>query len=131
MCIRDRSLSESKLDHKKIIDGFDIKETLFQGEPTQRDVIFYYRNREIFAIRYGKYKAHYITQGAYNYPYPNQKKYLDEPLLFNLENDPSEKYNIYNENQGIINEISLILEEHFKNLTPYKDLLEDRSGAEF
>ena len=56
---------------------------------------------------------------------------MNEPLLFNLENDPSEKYNIYNENQGIINEISLILEEHFKNLTPYKDLLEDRSGAEF
>ena len=125
------SLSESKLNEEKIIDGFDIKETLFRGEPTQRDVIFYYRNREIFAVRYGVYKAHFITQGAYNYPGPNQKKYLDEPLLFNLENDPSEKYNIYNENQGIINEINLILEEHFKNLTPYKDLLEDRSGVEF
>ena len=121
----------NKLDEEKIIDGFDIKETLFRGKPTQRDVIFYYRNREIFAVRYGEYKAHFITQGAYNYPEPNQKKYLNEPLLFNLENDPSEKYNIYNENQGIINEISLILEEHFKNLTPYKDLLEDRSGAEF
>ena len=125
------SLSESKLDDKKIIDGFDIKETLFQGKPTQRDVIFYYRNREIFAVRYGKYKAHFITKGAYNYPEPNQKKYLEEPLLYNLENDPSEKYNIYNENQGVINEINLILEEHFKNLTPYKDLLEDRSGVEF
>ncbi len=125
------SLSESKLDHEKIIDGFDIKETLFHGEPTQRDVIFYYRNREIFAIRYGKYKAHYITQGAYNYPYPNQKRYLDEPLLFNLENDPSEKYNIYNENKGVINEINIILKQHLKNLVPYKDLLEDRSGVEF
>ena len=125
------SLSESKLNEEKIIDGFDIKETLFRGEPTQRDVIFYYRNREIFAVRYGVYKAHFITQGAYNYPGPNQKKYLDEPLLFNLENDPSEKYNIYNENQGVINEINLILEEHYKNLIPYKDLLEDRSGVEF
>ncbi|GIR99650.1 MAG: hypothetical protein CM15mP102_04710 [Flavobacteriales bacterium] len=56
---------------------------------------------------------------------------MDEPLLFNFENDPSEKYNIYNENQGVINEINLILEEHYKNLTPYKDLLEDRSGVEF
>ena len=27
--------------------------------------------------------------------------------------------------------INLILEEHYKNLTPYKDLLEDRSGVEF
>ena len=53
------SLSESKLDEEKIIDGFDIKETLFRGEPTQRDVIFYYRNREIFAVRYGVYKAHF------------------------------------------------------------------------
>ena len=125
------SLSESKLDDKKIIDGFDIKETLFHGEPTQRDVIFYYRNREIFAIRYGKFKAHYITQGAYDYPELNQKRYLDEPLLFNLENDPSEKFNIYYENKGVINEINLILEEHLKNLVPYKDLLEDRSGIEF
>tara|TARA_B100001057_G_scaffold116076_1_gene114635 strand:+ start:2939 stop:4375 length:1437 start_codon:yes stop_codon:yes gene_type:complete len=125
------SLTGSKLDDEKIIDGFDIKETLFKAEPTQRDVVFYYRNREIFAVRYGKYKAHFITQGAYNYPEPNQKIYLDEPLLFNLENDPSEKYNIYYENQGIINEINLILEEHLKNLAPYKDLLEDRSGVEF
>ena len=125
------SLTGSKLDDEKIIDGFDIKETLFKGEPTQRDVVFYYRNREIFAVRYGKYKAHFITQGAYNYPKPNQKIYLDEPLLFNLENDPSEKYNIYYENQGIINEINLILEEHLKNLVPHKDLLEDRSGVEF
>ncbi|MDG1250911.1 MAG: arylsulfatase, partial [Flavobacteriaceae bacterium] len=68
-----------------------------------------------------------ITQGAYNYPKGSNKKIvLDKPLLFNLNIDPSEKYNIADKNPEILIEINKILEKHKKNLKAPNDLLKDR-----
>ena len=47
----------------RIIDGVSIKNTLLKHEPSKRETIFYYRSREIYAVRYDEYKAHLITQG--------------------------------------------------------------------
>ena len=50
-------------------------------------------------VRYGEFKAHLITQGAYNYPKGSDRKIiLDKPLLYNLNIDPSEKYNVADKN---------------------------------
>ena len=49
----------------RIMDGVSLKNTLYHGKPSKREKIFYYRSREIYAVRYKKYKAHYITQGVF------------------------------------------------------------------
>ena len=78
-------------------------------------------------VRYGEFKAHLITQGAYNYPKGSDRKIiLDKPLLYNLNIDPSEKYNVADKNPKILVEINKILEKHKKNLKAPKDLLKDR-----
>jgi hypothetical protein len=111
----------------RVMDGVSMKNTLLEHEPSKRKTIFYYRSREIYAVRYGQFKAHLITQGAYNYPEGSDEKIiLDKPLLYNLNIDPSEKYNIANKKPEILFEINKIIEKHKKNLKAPKDLLKDR-----
>ena len=120
-------MSNTNMVDDRIIDGVSIKNTLLKHEPSKRETIFYYRSREIYAVRYGEYKAHLMTQGAYNYPKGSDEKIiLDIPLLYNLNIDPSEKYNIADENPGILLEIEKIIEKHKKNLKAPIDLLKDR-----
>ncbi|MBL29918.1 MAG: arylsulfatase [Flavobacteriaceae bacterium] len=111
----------------RIMDGISIKSTLLNHEASKRKTIFYYREREVYAVRNGSYKAHFITQGSYDYPKgSNIKIVLDEPLLYNLDIDPSEKYNIADKHPEALLAINEILEIHNKNLKAPKDLLEDR-----
>ena len=120
-------MSNTSMVDDRIMDGISIKNTLLKHEPSKRETIFYYRSREIYAIRYGEFKAHLITQGAYNYPKGSDRKIiLDKPLLYNLNIDPSEKYNVADKNPKILVEINKILEKHKKNLKAPKDLLKDR-----
>ena len=120
-------MSSTSMVDDRIMDGVSIKNTLLKHEPSKRETIFYYRSREIYAIRYGEFKAHLITQGAYNYPKGSDRKIiLDKPLLYNLNIDPSEKYNVADKNPKILVEINKILEKHKKNLKAPKDLLKDR-----
>ena len=120
-------MSNTNMVDDRIIDGVSIKNTLLKHEPSKRETIFYYRSREIYAVRYGEYKAHLMTQGAYNYPKGSDEKIvLDIPLLYNLNIDPSEKYNIADKNPEILLEIDKIIEKHKKNLKAPNDLLKDR-----
>ena len=122
-------MSNISMVDDRIIDGISLKNTLLNLEPSKRETIFYYRSREIYAVRYGEFKAHFITQGAYNYPEGSDKKIvLKKPFLFNLNIDPSEKYNIAEKHPQIVNKINNILESHKLNLNAPKDLLDDREN---
>ena len=121
-------MSNSTRIDDRIIDGINIKNTLLKLEPSKREKIFYYRSREIYAVRYKQYKAHFITQGAYNYPAGSNKKIiLDKPLLYNLNIDPSEKYDIAEKNPEILKQIDSIINLHKKNLIAPEDLLKHRT----
>ncbi len=48
----------------------------------------------------------------------------DPPLLFNIENDPSERFDISNEYPGIIEEIKEEVRIHQENLHPKPSQLE-------
>ena len=120
-------ISNTSLITDRIMDGISLKNTLLSHEPSKRETVFYYRQREVYAVRNLEYKAHFITQGAYNYPKGSDKKIvLKKPLLYNLNIDPSEKYNIADKYPEIIEKINKIVEEHNKNLDKPKDLLEER-----
>ena len=120
-------MSNSTAIDDRIIDGVSLKNTLTKLEPSKREKIFYYRSREIYAVRYGEFKAHYITQGVYNYPPgSNEKIILEKPLLYNLNIDPSEKYNIADNHPDVLAQIDKIVEMHKKNLDSPEDLLKYR-----
>ncbi|WP_338039432.1 hypothetical protein [Maribacter litopenaei] len=73
------------------MDGMDLTPVLFGDANSPRNEMFYYRGRDLFAVRVGAYKAHFITQDAYSGEGPVQH---DPPLLYNVEEDPSERFDI-------------------------------------
>ncbi|XP_036374261.1 arylsulfatase A-like [Megalops cyprinoides] len=89
------------------LDGFDMSDILFRHGPSKREAMFYYptgasEKHGPFAVRLGRFKAHYFTAGSIkSSTTPDQDchetahlKYHDTPLLFDLETDPSENYNL-------------------------------------
>ncbi|XP_007233910.3 arylsulfatase A [Astyanax mexicanus] len=89
------------------LDGVDMTDILFNHGLGNRDAMFYYptdpsEKYSVFAVRLGKYKAHYYTRGAaHSDTTPDQDCHMistlkqhDPPLLFDLESDPSENYNL-------------------------------------
>tara|TARA_Y100000739_G_scaffold75233_1_gene63468 strand:- start:2960 stop:4408 length:1449 start_codon:yes stop_codon:yes gene_type:complete len=121
-------MSSSGQVDDRIIDGLSIKNTLLNLEPSKREKVIFYREREVYALRYRQFKAHFITKGVYDYPNPDIKTYMEKPLLYNLDIDPSEKYNIADENPEILKKIYEVLESHQNNLNAPEDLLQYRDN---
>ncbi len=118
------SLADIELPSDRIIDGVDLSSVLFEKERSERDNLIYYRGQTIYAARKGAYKVHYITQTSY--VKDSKKINHDQPLLFNLEVDPSEKYNIAKEHSEIIQEINKMVEIHKSGIIYVKDQLVER-----
>ena len=119
-------ISNSTTIDDRILDGLSLKNTLHNLDKSERKKIIYYREREIYAIRHGDFKAHFITKGAYNYPEKTEKIILGKPLLYNLNIDPSEKFNVANENPEILKKIFKIKQDHENNLNAPENLLKHR-----
>lgn len=108
-------LGNAKVPQDRVIDGKDLT-PLLKGQKKQvRNVVYYYRGDELYAVRKGSWKAHYIT--VENRYLPNQKVTRHEPpLLFNVEEDPSEKYNVADEHPEILKELRKTVSKHRENL---------------
>ena len=111
----------------RIIDGVDISGTLLRNEPSPREGIFYYRGATLYGARMGDYKVHYRTEGAYGMF--GGLEVHEPPLLYNLSEDPSEQYNIAQENVPIVEEINVFVKRHQENLVAGKDQLADRENT--
>ena len=92
-------LAGTALPGDRTYDGFDLSETLLLGKPSPRQEVYYYRAGELFAIRSGPWKAHFWTQTGYTEPAPVKH---DPPLLFHLEHDPGERYDVSGAHRDVI-----------------------------
>jgi arylsulfatase A len=104
----------------RIIDGVNILPALLGKGPSPRNVMFFYRGTKIMAVRKGPWKAHFITQAGYG----EEPKEHDPPLLFNLEYDPSEKFDVADKNPHVLVDIQMTVELHKKNLKQPESQLE-------
>ncbi|XP_063782704.1 arylsulfatase A [Pseudophryne corroboree] len=104
------------------LDGYDLTKLLFNGDKSPRNTVYYYppsidHNRGIHALRLGKYKAHFYTEGAaHSETTPDPACHVtalltehNPPLLFDLGTDPAENYNLLN--SGVPVELKPILSE--------------------
>lgn len=106
----------------RVVDGIDLSSTLFEGKESPRREMFYYRGGRLFAVRLGDFKAHFITQSGYA-PVATEH---DPPLLYNLNVDPSEKYDIAADHPEIIEQILEVVRQHNEALVKGPDMLKDR-----
>lgn len=128
-------LSGIDLPNDRIYDGYDISPLFFGTGKSLRDVVFFYRGEQVYAIRKGDYKAHFITQNEYGsqtaHPITdppieitNTATVHEIPLLFNVNIDPSEKFNIAEKQPQVIAEIRKVLEEHLAGIEQVENQLE-------
>ena len=110
------------------LNGIDIRKTFFENSNVRTD-IHYYRQDTLIALRHKEWKM-YIKDPN---PWDDGFTQKDMPLLYNVEHDPSEKYNIAKENSEIVKVLNDIASEHIQSVlkTPsqYDEILPSYQSA--
>lgn len=102
------ALAGIDLPQDRPFDGYDISTALVGGK-SPRHEMFYYRGYDLMAVRLGPWKAHFKTQTGYGQATAETH---DPPLLFNLEVDPSERFNVVAANPAVVKEIEALVAKH-------------------
>ena len=104
------------------VDGLDISPTLMRGEPSPRTALPYYNRGELRAFRSGTFKLHLITEGAYGQP-PDRQEH-EKPLLFNLADDPAEKFDVADQHPEVVADMLQQIAEHRAAMTEQPPLFD-------
>ena len=83
--------------------------------------MIYNQAQASFAVRKGPWKMHVTTQPGYGKEAP--KKH-DPPLLFNLAEDPSERFDLGPKHPDVIADLKKLLAEHEATVTPVENQLD-------
>jgi arylsulfatase A-like enzyme len=117
------ALSGGEVPKDRPIDGVNLLPML-TGEGKGREVFVYFRDEDLYAVRKGPWKAHWVTQTGYGGPGPEKH---DPPLLFNLEQDPGERFDQAKEHPEVVAELTKEFEKAKAEIKEGKNQLE---GAE-
>jgi arylsulfatase A len=116
------SLGGAALPTDRILDGYDLSEMLTGKTESRRRQVLYYRGTRLMAMRVGPWKAHFVTQESYTGN--NKAVEHDPPVLYNLEVDPSEKWNVAEQNPEVIAAIQRAAVRHRETVVPVPSQLE-------
>jgi arylsulfatase A-like enzyme len=104
----------------RVLDGYDLTAALAGGKSPRKEM-YYYRAYELMAARLGPWKAHFQTQTGYGQA---QAETHDRPLLFNLEIDPGESFNVAGKHPDVLREIQPLVEKHRAGMKAAQSQLE-------
>jgi arylsulfatase len=105
-------------------DGQDIAQELFQNGPGREPLFFYYRNspggpydreEQLQAVRKGRWKLHIAVSYRRQPPYPGEG---DPPLLFDVQEDISERRNAAKRYPEIVRDLLGLIEQHRASFVP-------------
>ncbi len=99
----------------RTIDGVDLSPVLYAEREQADRLFFYYRGPDLFAVRSGPWKLHFKTQSGYGQRKPETH---EPPLLFHLDHDPAEQYDVAKDHADVIATIVEQVEQHRQNLEP-------------
>ena len=111
------TLAKVPIPADRIIDGVDMTPMLLGKGPGTRNLMIYYNGDEVYAMRKGPYKAHYTTFSGYGKDTPLKH---DPPLLFDLPNDPGERFDVAAEHPEVVADIQREVEKYRAALVPGK-----------
>jgi arylsulfatase A len=122
------SLAGARAPTDRVLDGYNLSATLRGTATSPRDRLFYYGGSGLAAVRHGAYKAHFLipSSGAeIGEAVPSN----GEPQLYNLDQDPSEKFDLAAKQPELVAELRRIAEEHKTTVVPVKNQIATRAGA--
>jgi arylsulfatase A-like enzyme len=105
-------------------DGHDLTPVLRGENKSPRNEMFFYHGTRIFAARKGDFKLYFYENNPDGYP--EQMRKLDTLRLFNVQHDPSEKYELANKHPEIIVEIQEMVARHRTTVDSVGSQLEKR-----
>ncbi len=118
------TLAGVALPTDRVIDGRDLSPVLFGRGGLEDRAYFYYRNTHLSAVRKGPWKLHIVTSESVG-PRARQEIAQDPPLLFHLEHDPSEKFNVAAEHPDVVADLRKEIAEHKANLVAKPSMLDE------
>ncbi len=105
------------------LDGYALSTALRGTGRSPRETMIYYRGSTVFAVRHGAFKAHFFTRSEYG---TDPIVSHEPPLLYNLEHDPAEKFDVAKEHPAVVAEIERIAAAHRKGVNPVPSQLGPR-----
>lgn len=105
------------------LDGNNISDILTGKSDKVTDIVYYYDANNLYAIRKGAYKAHFKTNPSYSQTPAAEH---NPPLLYNLEHDPSEKFEIGSKHPQVIEELTAAYKKHLEGVIPVDAELDKR-----
>lgn len=106
------------------LDGCDVSPLFLGTGPSPRKVMYFYHGETLFAVRNGSYKAHFLTENASG---PDRKRREhNPPLLYNLDRDPSERFDIGKDHPDVLTEMQTIADKHRQSVKHVESQLEKR-----
>ena len=97
------------------LDAVDLTTTLQSGDASARDSLAYYRSGQLYAYRLGHHKLHLISEGAYQQP--PERTVHDSPRLYDLRQDPAERFDIASTHPQRVEEMLAAIERHRASMT--------------
>ena len=119
------SIAGGTMPDDRPIDGVDLSPALFDSRASPRRTMAYYRMGELFAFRLGSHKVHFITEGRYTLD--PARAHHDPPLLFNLDVDPAERYDVAASQPEVLASVLVEVARHQAGMTVAEPLF-DRRG---
>lgn len=94
----------------RTMDGYNLTPVLRGENTTPREIMYFYHATELFAVRQGAYKLYFQSNNPAGYP-PKVEK-LDKPKLYNVLTDPSERFNIAEDNPMLVEQLKKAGQAH-------------------
>jgi arylsulfatase A-like enzyme len=113
-------LGGARLPEDRPIDGIDISPILFEAFEDREAEMFYYFGNELWGVRKGPWKIHIKTTDPASVSTWGEWPITEHspPLLFNIEHDPSEKYNVASEYPEIARSLLAMIQQHKESTVP-------------
>lgn len=112
------------LSKDRFYDGFDLSPVLKGENVSPRNEMFYYHGTRIFAARKGDFKMYFYRNNPLGYPEKVEK--LETYQLFNIQHDPSERFDLAEEYPEILMEIEAMVKNHQATVEPVESQLEKK-----
>jgi arylsulfatase A len=120
--VTNLALAGAKKPTDRHLDGYDLTDMLKGRTESPRKEVLYYRGTRLMAMRVGPWKAHFITQESYTGN--NKAIEHDPPVLYHLEVDPSEKWNVADDHPEMIEAIKRAAARHQETVETVPSQLE-------
>ncbi|MBN1125725.1 MAG: sulfatase [Sedimentisphaerales bacterium] len=114
-------LAGAEIPNDRVYDGYSMVSLLTGKGPGRRNTMVYYRGTQLRALRKGPWKIHLYTKTEY----VGQKiQKHDPPLLFNVEIDPGEQYEVGAQYPKVIADLLEEVKKHQATVKPVPSQLE-------